>query len=149
MPVLVHGTALVVGNIGLILLGASGIGKSTLALHLISGASRAGHFATLLSDDQVLLETANRRIVATAPAAIRGMIELRGSGIGHLPSIENMVLHYAISIVVSDASTRIPEQNQVWKPADGMEVPLLFIDRSVPEPFTLLSALIHGFPSHS
>ena len=147
MPVLVHGTALAVGNFGLILLGASGMGKSTLALQLISAAVRAGHFATLLSDDQVLLEQLNGRVVATAPATIKGMLELRGSGIGHLPSIDSMVLHCAISIVVSDASTRIPEQNQVWKPADGMEVPLYLIDRSVPEPFALLSALVDGFPS--
>lgn len=146
MALLVHGTALAIGNTGLILLGPSGSGKSTLALQLISGAVRAGHFATLLSDDQVWIEPLNGRLVATAPATIKGMIELRGSGIGNLPTIDRLVLHYALSIVVTDNSTRIPEENQFWRPAAGFEIPQHFINRAVPEPFALVSALITGFP---
>lgn len=146
MTVLVHGTALVVGNTGLILLGPSGSGKSTLAMQLIFTAEQAGHFAALLSDDQVLLEAVDGHVLASAPHTIKGMIELRGSGIGRMKAVDHIVLHFAVSIVTSQAETRIPEENQFWAPAEGMNIPLYFLDRLAPEPFASFSALISGFP---
>lgn len=146
MSTLVHGTALVVGTTGLIFLGPAGAGKSSMALKLIAGASRAGHFAMVLSDDQVFLDVVNGRIIATAPPTIKGLIELRGSGIGRIDTIESSVLHLALSVVEADASTRIPEENQHWAPIAGVRIPLCCIDRDVTEPFGWLSALIDGFP---
>jgi serine kinase of HPr protein (carbohydrate metabolism regulator) len=146
MSTLVHGTALVVGTTGLILLGPSGAGKSSMSLKLLAGARRAGQFATVLSDDQVFLDVVNGRIVATAPPTIKGLIELRGSGIGRVDTIESSVLHLALSVFEVDASTRIPEENQHWAPIDGVNVPLYCIDRTVTEPFAWLSALLAGFP---
>ena len=89
-----------------VLLGPSGIGKSSTAFRLIEGARRAGHFATLVSDDQVFLESVNGRIVARAPEAIRGKIELRGSGIGRLDSIGETILRLAVELIQPDASRR-------------------------------------------
>jgi serine kinase of HPr protein (carbohydrate metabolism regulator) len=146
MSTLVHGTALVVGTYGLILIGTSGAGKSSMALRLIDQARRAGHFATLLSDDQVFLKASNGHVIATAPPTIKGLIEVRGSGIGSMEPIETMVVHQALSLVISDASTRIPEENQTWSPHEGINLPLLFIDRSIADPFFRLSVLISGFP---
>jgi serine kinase of HPr protein (carbohydrate metabolism regulator) len=146
MSTLVHGTALVVGTTGLILLGPAGAGKSLMALKLVASARRAGHFATVLSDDQVFLDVVNGRIVATAPPTIRGLIELRGSGIGRIDTIESSVVQLALSVVEVDASTRIPEENQQWAPIDGVKIPLYCIDRTVTEPFAWLSALVEGFP---
>jgi serine kinase of HPr protein (carbohydrate metabolism regulator) len=146
MSTLVHGTALVVGTTGLILLGPAGAGKSSMALKLIASARRAGQFATVMSDDQLFLDVVNGRIVVTAPPTIRGLIELRGSGIGQIDTIESSVLHLALSLVDVDASSRIPEENQHWTPIDGVKIPLYFIDRTVTEPFAWLSALLPGFP---
>jgi serine kinase of HPr protein (carbohydrate metabolism regulator) len=146
MPVLVHGTAIVIGTAGLILVGPSGSGKSSMAIRLLAGARTAGHLALLLSDDQVFVDSVNGRVVATAPETIKGRIELYGSGIGHVETIDSAVLELALQPVVADSSNRIPEENQYWKPMDHISLPLRVIDRNVAEPFPWLKALILGFP---
>lgn len=146
MPVLVHGTAIVVGTTGLILIGPSGSGKSSIALQLIGSARRAGHFAALLSDDQVFLDEINGRLVATAPSAIRGLIELRCSGIGRVEMIDSALLMFALQPVPASPENRIPEENQRWSPFGDVTLPLFFIDSSTSDPFTRLEALLPGFP---
>jgi serine kinase of HPr protein (carbohydrate metabolism regulator) len=146
MAVLVHATAVVIGTTGVALVGPSGSGKSSVALELIAGARRAGHFAALLSDDQISVEAVNGRLVARAPPSIKGMIELHGSGIGHIETIENAVLALALQPVAADSSNRIPEENQRWSPVTGFSLPLHFIDRRAAAPFFRLAALIPGFP---
>ncbi|MDB5525888.1 MAG: serine kinase [Rhizobium sp.] len=146
MTTLVHGTAVVIGTAGIILVGPSGSGKSAMAVRLMSGARRAGQFSALLSDDQVFVEAVNGQIVATGPEAIKGLIELRGSGIGRLSTIEHAVLHFALQPLVPDSATRIPQENQSWPVTDGLSLPLHFIDKAVSDPFGWLAALIPAFP---
>lgn len=146
MPALVHGTAIVIGTTGLILVGPSGSGKSSMAIRLLAGARSAGHLALLLSDDQVFVDAVNGRLVATAPETIKGRIELYGSGIGHADTIDCAVLQFALQPVATDSSNRIPEENQYWKPMDHISLPLRFIDRNIVDPFPWLAALIPGFP---
>jgi serine kinase of HPr protein (carbohydrate metabolism regulator) len=146
MPTLAHATAIVVGTTGVALVGPSGSGKSSMALDLISGARRAGHFAALLSDDQIFVHAVNGRLIAHAPASIRGMIELYGSGIGRIETVESAVLQLALEPVAADSSSRIPEENQRWRPVDALSLPLHFIDRKTADPYPRLVALIPGFP---
>ena len=146
MALLVHGTAIVVGTTGLVFVGPSGAGKSAMALRTISEARRSGHFAALVSDDQVFLAPASGRLIATAPETIRTMIELRGSGIGHVETIDSVLLSFAIEPVAVDAHNRIPQENQRWTPSDGISLPLCFINRMAADPFDVLAALITGFP---
>jgi serine kinase of HPr protein (carbohydrate metabolism regulator) len=146
MAVLAHATAVVIGTTGVALVGPSGSGKSSTALELIAGARHAGHFAALLSDDQIFVDAVNGHLVAHAPRSIRGMIELYGSGIGHVETIETAVLALALQPIAADSSNRIPEENQRWSPMDGVSLPLYFIDRRAADPFFRLTALISGFP---
>jgi serine kinase of HPr protein (carbohydrate metabolism regulator) len=146
MPTLVHATAVVLGTTGLALVGPPGSGKSSMALDLICGSRRAGHFAALLSDDQVFVDAVNGRPVAHAPQSIKGMIEVYGSGIGHVETVESVVLQLALQPVAADSSSRIPEENQRWSPLAGVSLPLHFIDRRAADPFSRLAALIAGFP---
>lgn len=143
---LVHGTAVVVGCRSVILVGNSGAGKTSMALRLIACAHRAGHFAALVSDDQVFVEVAHGRLIASAPPAIRGMIEIRGSAIGRTEAVDCAVLDFALSPVTANASNRIAEENQRWRPLDGVSLPLLAIDRATTEPLACLQALMPGFP---
>src|SRR5262249_13315182 len=55
--------------------GPSGAGKSDLALRLIEKGAR------LIADDQTHLARKGRSLIATAPPALAGMIEVRGIGI--------------------------------------------------------------------
>jgi len=144
--ILAHGTAIKVGETGLLFVGPSGSGKSALALQTLFSARLAGHFAALVSDDQVFLETVNGEVRATAPGSIAGMIELRGSGIGRVKSIAEARLHHAIQLVDVHSGNRIPEENQHWRAGGDIELPLVFLDRLVRDPFPWLEALIEGFP---
>src|SRR5262249_10210087 len=76
---LVHATSLALKGGGrwraVLLRGPSGAGKSDLALRLIDRGAR------LIADDQTHLARKGRALVATAPPAIAGMIEVRGIGI--------------------------------------------------------------------
>ena len=72
---LVHATTLDIAGLGVLILGASGVGKSDLALRLIADG------ALLVADDQTLVEARGDELWATAPATIAGLIEARGVGI--------------------------------------------------------------------
>jgi serine kinase of HPr protein (carbohydrate metabolism regulator) len=61
-----------------LLRGPSGAGKSDLALRLIEAGAR------LVADDRTALAHAGGAVVASAPAAIEGLIEVRGIGIRRL-----------------------------------------------------------------
>ncbi|MEM6760659.1 MAG: HPr kinase/phosphatase C-terminal domain-containing protein [Pseudomonadota bacterium] len=72
---LIHASAVAFGARGLLITGASGSGKSSLALELMS------HGAILISDDQTELFMRADALWARAPGAISGAIEARGLGI--------------------------------------------------------------------
>ena len=74
----VHGTCVVIGDAGILIRGGPGAGKSDLALRLIDDGAR------LVSDDQVRLQLRRGAVVASAPDAITGMIEVNGLGLTRL-----------------------------------------------------------------
>lgn len=72
----VHGSAVAFGPArGVLILGASGAGKSRLALNLIDKG------AQLVADDQVFLASDQGALFARAPQSTAGLIEVRGLGI--------------------------------------------------------------------
>src|ERR687898_3364772 len=73
-----HATCVELSGTGVVLLGASGCGKSDLALRLIDRGAR------LVADDLVTVERHGRRLIARAPEAIAGLMEVRGLGIMRL-----------------------------------------------------------------
>lgn len=82
---LLHATAVAValdaaGDLhGALLLGPSGGGKSDLALRLVDGCPFGR--ARLIADDQVVLTVEGERVVLSAPAPLRGLLEVRGVGL--------------------------------------------------------------------
>lgn len=145
-PVLAHGTAVVVGDTGLLFVGPPGSGKSSLALQTLFSARLTGHFSALVSDDQVFLQVVNGEVRARAPASISGMIELRGSGIGKVGSIPEAPLHHVVRLIEVHSDNRIPKENQYWRAESGIELPMVFLDRRVRDPYPWFEALIDGFP---
>ncbi len=90
-----HGTCVAVDGRGLLILGPSGAGKSALALRLLSLG------AVLVADDRTELLVENDRLIARCPAPLRGLIEARGLGILHAPTVEMA----AIALVVDLGQT--------------------------------------------
>jgi HPr kinase/phosphorylase len=70
-----HGSCVALDDEGVLILGPSGAGKSDLVLRLI----RQGW--SLVADDQVELASQDGRLLAEAPPALRGMLEVRGLGL--------------------------------------------------------------------
>jgi serine kinase of HPr protein (carbohydrate metabolism regulator) len=102
-PVLVHATAIAIDGRAVLLRGPSGAGKSDLALRLIDGGAR------LVADDQVELRRAGERVLVTAPAALAGLIEVRGVGILQVEPLAEAALAMCVDLVPSAKVERLPE----------------------------------------
>ncbi len=111
-----HGTCIDIDGSGVLLRGASGSGKSDLALRLIDEGAR------LVADDQVEIEREGEHLAARPPATIAGMMEVRGLGLfrlGHIPSTVRLV----IDLVPADTVERLPDPETV--DLLGIAVPLV------------------------
>jgi HPr kinase/phosphorylase len=98
-----HATAVLVRAEGVLIRGASGAGKSLLALALIERGAR------LIADDRLMLSACHGRLVATAIAAIAGRIELRGRGVMTMPHEGGGVIRLVADIVEEGGLERMPE----------------------------------------
>ncbi|RVJ53495.1 HPr kinase/phosphorylase [Sinorhizobium medicae] len=135
----VHGTAIVLGTTGLLITGPSGLGKSALALSCVSEVTRRGRFAALVADDRVDLTLEHGRIVARCPAAIRGLIEVRGSGIVEVGTVSACVLDWAIMPVKAPFNPRLPPKEELRLEV-GQNLPLLRLP--IDGPLSPVDALI-------
>lgn len=138
----VHGTAIVLGTTGLLITGPSGSGKSALALSCLSEVRHRGRFAALVADDRVDLTLENGRIVARCPAAIRGLVEIRGSGIAEVDTVSACVLDWAIMPVRAPFDPRLPPEEELQLEI-GRNLPLLRLPVEGPlSPVDALAALL-------
>ena len=129
---LVHGTCVAVGDAGVLILGPPGAGKSDLALRLIDepGCGLTGEMraARLVSDDQVAVTRDGNDLIASAPAAIAGLFEVRGLGIARVPAVARVRLALAVRIAGATAIDRMPDFKESRFEVLGIGLPLVLID---------------------
>ena len=113
----IHGTAVALGDDGILLQGPSGSGKSDLALRLIDGG------AHLVSDDQTEITVRQGELRLSAPPAIAGRLEVRGLGILSVPSVPSAELRLVVTLVAPEQVERLPEPQ--FRAFLGCRVPLL------------------------
>ena len=85
-----HATAMIYGESGVLILGPSGSGKSSLALALMAHARATGSFSALVGDDRVFVSQAHGRLIARGAANMAGVIERRTAGlitVRHEPAV--------------------------------------------------------------
>ena len=112
---LVHGSCASRDGAAVLLLGPSGSGKSDLLLRLLARGW------ALVADDQVMVEGLD----VSAPAVLRGMVEVRGLGIFEgVPVAASARLALAVELVARAGVERLPVP-AVWAPAG---VPLVALD---------------------
>ncbi len=116
-PILVHATAIAIDGRAVLLRGPSGAGKSDIALRLIDAGAR------LVADDQVELRRAGGRVLVRAPAAIAGLMEVRGVGILQIDPLPEATLAMCVDLVPSAEVERFPE----FRSEDvlGLTVPMI------------------------
>jgi serine kinase of HPr protein (carbohydrate metabolism regulator) len=114
---MVHATAIAIDGRVILLRGPSGAGKSDLAVRLIDSGAR------LLADDQVLLRRADNRVLVRAPAAIAGLIEVRGVGIMRVDCLDEAPLALIVDLAPSAQIERIPDNR--FEEVLGLAIPLI------------------------
>jgi HPr kinase/phosphorylase len=91
---------------GLLILGPSGSGKSSLALQMMALG------AQLVSDDQVDLNSEEGALSATAPDRLKGMIEARGIGILGADPIDTARIVLAVDLAEGEPD-RLPPFREI------------------------------------
>lgn len=97
-----HATTVAIDGMAVMIEGASGSGKSDLALRLIDRG------AVLVSDDQTLVVRSGKTLLARAPTTIAGRIEVRGIGILAMPHVADVPV--GLLVRVDGAIERMPER---------------------------------------
>lgn len=142
-----HATALLVGDRGIIVLGASGSGKTTFALTLVAQARAAGLFSRIVADDQVFAEPRNGRLLCKVPAPIAGLSEVYGVSPVPTRHEPRAVIDLVVRLVPQAEAPRYGEF--VHEIVMGVPLPLLVLaERSaVGATLATLARLGPGFPS--
>lgn len=94
---------------GVLILGESGAGKSSIALKLLAMGAK------LVADDRVELFVRDRILHARAPATLAGLLEARGLGIVTLPCAADTRVTLAVRL--DPAGPRYPEHEEYEPPA--------------------------------
>ncbi len=97
-----HATTVAIDGVAVMIEGASGSGKSDLALRLIDRG------AVLVSDDQTLVIRVGKTLRARPPSTIAGRIEVRGIGIVAMPHVEDVPV--GLLVRIDGAIERMPER---------------------------------------
>lgn len=103
---------------GVLLEGASGAGKSDLALRLLDAG------AQLVADDAVRIERVAARLVAR-PAGLAGHLEVRGLGIYVVPHAAATALDLVV-VLAAGPGVRLPPPSR--RRLLGVELPLIELD---------------------
>ncbi|HEY4264731.1 MAG TPA: hypothetical protein VGM72_05395 [Micropepsaceae bacterium] len=134
-PVLVHASCVVLGNAAapfgaaiegaVLLMGASGAGKSDVALRLIAMG------ATLLADDQTALFAEGGRLFAQGISSLHGQMEVRGVGILKADAITRAPVILAVRLDETSKIPRLPEPltHKLPQGLEGCEEPPFLVLR--------------------
>jgi hypothetical protein len=134
----VHASCVALGRAGVLLLGASGAGKSDLVLRLIDEGAK------LVADDRVLLTVRRGALHAGAPPTIRGLMEIRGLGIVALPAAAGARIRLAVAL--GREGPRLPPPRFYACPLPlTQKVPLIALDPRRPAATARIRAALAAF----
>lgn len=125
----VHATAIAFDNRAALIRGPSGSGKSDLALRCIMYPSTplVASPVALVGDDRVILERHGSIIHVSPHENLKGMIELRGLGIYHLPHEQSRVpVSLVVDLLPREDIERFPDEMEDTELL-GLRIPLIKI----------------------
>ena len=112
-----HATCVDINGSGVLIVGRSGSGKSSLAINLLALGS------TLVADDQCILVRKNNRFCVSKPASLPNSIEIRGIGLVSVPMINETSLDWVVNMDEVETE-RIPAPR--FTEIGGYRVPTVF-----------------------
>ncbi|MEN3929945.1 HPr kinase/phosphatase C-terminal domain-containing protein [Microvirga sp. W0021] len=119
----IHANCILIDDIGVLIRGNTGSGKSTVSRKLIAAAQASSMFGCLVSDDRTRLEVQHGRLIARPVEMISGLIEIRGVGIVKVPSEEAAVIRLVIDL--TEQAPRMPEEGAETVNLLGVKLPHL------------------------
>ena len=114
---IMHATCVDINGSGVLIVGRSGSGKSSLAISLLALGS------TLVADDQCDLVKKNNRFSVSKPASLPNSIEIRGVGLVSVPMVVETSLDWVVNMDEAETE-RMP--NLRFTEIDGYRVPTVF-----------------------
>lgn len=124
-----HGVFIDVDNVGILLSGQSGIGKSELALGLISRGHR------LVADDSVHLTKKQNDIIGSCPELLQDFLEVRGLGILNIRAMfgeKSITMQKKLKLIINIIQVD-QESLYLIDRLYGMHDTKIFFDISIPE----------------
>ena len=116
-PFIIHATCVDVKGSGVLIVGRSGAGKSSLAVGMLALGS------SLVADDQCELLVKNKGISISKPASLPNSIEMRGIGLVSVPMIMQTNLDWVVNLDEVETE-RMP--NRKFTNIRGYSVPTIF-----------------------
>ncbi|MBV7397377.1 HPr kinase/phosphatase C-terminal domain-containing protein [Mameliella sp. DP3N28-2] len=132
---ILHATSVAVAGRGLLIRGASGSGKSGLALEMMARG------ALLIADDRTIVRRHDGRLILDVPLALQGMIEARQIGLLHADWVTGVPLAAVLDLDVAERHRLPPNRRTCLL---GVEVPLLHNSASEYFPAGLVHYLKSG-----
>ena len=114
-----HASTVASNGRAVLITGASGAGKSDLALRLIDRGF------VLVSDDQTIVRREGERLIASAPPTIAGKLEIRGIGIVELDRVDDVPV--ALVVELTGELLRLPDDSRE-RLILGVRLPLISVD---------------------
>ena len=137
----IHASAILLPTGGVLLLGASASGKSSLVAQLMTQCG-----GQLIADDRVCLTVQAGVLHAAAPPELAGQLELRGLGVLCMPYVETAALSLAVNLVPRENVPHVAAE--AFFKHQGCALPQLDLHaHDLATPQVILQALTH-LPQH-
>lgn len=131
-----HATTIALNGTAVMIRGASGSGKSDLALQILEspGTGLSGHVftTTLIADDQTVLRREGNTILASCPETIAGLLEVRGLDVIAVEAVQNVPLALVVDLKPFSQIERLPQPEDMQTQILGINIPAIAIDPSTP-----------------
>ncbi len=132
-----HASAIALPDGAVLLTGAAGSGKSSLLARLMES-----HEGQLIADDRVEMTVDHHQLIAAAPRALQGLMELRGLGIMRRPAIAAQKIDLVVALVAREKVPRVAEAD--YFEMKGIKIPRLHLHAfDMATPLVICEALRH------
>ena len=134
-PEMLHASAVSCMGRGVLFMGPSGSGKSSISLEMMAMGGQ------LISDDRCIVTRAKGQVLVSAPTSIQGLIEARGVGLLLAKNVGPVVLSLVVDMSKIESS-RLPPDRSTQVLAQSL--PLLYKVESRYFPAAILQYLEGG-----